>query len=239
MVLIQFKLLSTNLTNRFIWLEGSLSPHFKIMAVSHGGTNLITLAQYKDFAGLQGVSEDAKINVIIPSVSQAVKTYCGTSFVDFVSSDKTEFFDIKDNFTNAIILDESPIISVTSVQEREGQSGSYTTLITENSDNSGKYEYVIDFETDTIFRTDDNSDKSFPKGRKAVKVVYRAGYTTTPADLKLALFDLVKYYLKDERKERLSISGAQISNQVTTSLRENIGFPDHIKRILDFYKLYK
>jgi len=209
------------------------------MAVSHGGTNLITLAQYKDFAGLQGVSEDAKINVIIPSVSQAVKTYCGTSFVDFVSSDKTEFFDIKDNFTNAIILDESPIISVTSVQEREGQSGSYTTLITENSDNSGKYEYVIDFETDTIFRTDDNSDKSFPKGRKAVKVVYRAGYTTTPADLKLALFDLVKYYLKDERKERLSISGAQISNQVTTSLRENIGFPDHIKRILDFYKLYK
>ena len=104
------------------------------MAVSHGGTNLITLAQYKDFAGLQGVSEDAKINVIIPSVSQAVKTYCGTSFVDFVSSDKTEFFDIKDNFTTAIMLDESPIISVTSVQERDGQSGSYTTLITENSD---------------------------------------------------------------------------------------------------------
>ena len=209
------------------------------MAVSQGGTNLITLAQYKDFAGLQGVSEDAKLNVIIPSISQAVKTYCGTSFVDFVSADKTEFFDIKDNFTNAIMLDESPIISVSSVQERDGQSASYTTLITENSDNSGKFEYVIDFETDTIFRTDDNSDKMFPKGRKAVKVVYRAGYASTPQDLKLACFDLVKYYLKDERKERLSISGAQISNQVTTSLRENIGFPDHIKRILDFYKLYK
>ena len=209
------------------------------MAVSQGGTNLITLAQYKDFAGLQGVSEDAKLNVIIPSISQAVKTYCGTSFVDFVGADKTEFFDIKDNFTNAIMLDESPIISVSSVQERDGQSASYTTLITENSDNSGKFEYVIDFETDTIFRTDDNSDKMFPKGRKAVKVVYRAGYASTPQDLKLACFDLVKYYLKDERKERLSISGAQISNQVTTSLRENIGFPDHIKRILDFYKLYK
>ena len=209
------------------------------MAVSQGGTNLITLAQYKDFAGLQGVSEDAKLNVIIPSISQAVKTYCGTSFVDFVGADKTEFFDIKDNFTNAIMLDESPIISVSSVQERDGQSASYTTLITENSDNSGKFEYVIDFETDTIFRTDANSDKMFPKGRKAVKVVYRAGYASTPQDLKLACFDLVKYYLKDERKERLSISGAQISNQVTTSLRDNIGFPDHIKRILDFYKLYK
>ena len=209
------------------------------MAVSQGGTNLITLAQYKDFAGLNGVSEDAKLNVIIPSVSQAVKTYCGTSFVDFYSSAKTEFFDIKDNHTTAIMLDESPIVSITSVQERDGQASAYVTLISENSDGSGKYEYTVDEETDTIFRTEDTTDKAFPKGRKAVKVVYRAGYASTPRDLKLALFDLVKYYLKDERKERLSISGAQISNQVTTSLRENIGFPDHIKRILDFYKLYK
>lgn len=209
------------------------------MAVSQGGTNLITLAQYKDFAGLNGVSEDAKLNVIIPSVSQAVKTYCGTSFVDFYSSAKTEFFDIKDNHTTAIMLDESPIVSITSVQERDGQASAYVTLISENSDGSGKYEYTVDEETDTIFRTEDTTDKSFPKGRKAVKVVYKAGYASTPGDLKLALFDLVKYYLKDERKERLSISGAQISNQVTTSLRENIGFPDHIKRILDFYKLYK
>ena len=209
------------------------------MAVSQGGTNLITLAQYKDFAGLQGVSEDAKLNVIIPSISQAVKTYCGTSFLDFYSSDKTEFFDIKDNHTNAIMLDESPIVSITSVQERDGQAASYVPLISENSDASGKYEYIFDFETDTIFRTNADADKAFPKGRKAVKVVYKAGYSATPGDLKLACFDLVKYYLKDERKERLSIQGAQISNQVTTSLRENIGFPDHIKRILDFYKLYK
>ena len=185
------------------------------------------------------MSEDAKLNVIIPSVSQAVKTYCGTSFVDFYSSAKTEFFDIKDNHTTAVMLDESPIVAITSVQERDGQGSAYVTLISENSDGSGKYEYTVDEETDTIFRTEDTADKAFPKGRKAVKVVYRAGYASTPGDLKLALFDLVKYYLKDERKERLSISGAQISNQVTTSLRENIGFPDHIKRILDFYKLYK
>jgi hypothetical protein len=83
------------------------------------------------------------------------------------------------------------------------------------------------------------SDKAFPKGRKAVKVVYTSGYATTPEDLKLACFDLVKYYLKDERKERLAIAGASIQNNVSTTLRENIGFPDHIKRILDFYKIHK
>ena len=67
--------------------------------------DLITLREYKNFAGLTGESENAKINVIIPAISQAVKTYCGTSFVDYYSSDKTEYYDIKDRYTNAIILD--------------------------------------------------------------------------------------------------------------------------------------
>ena len=44
-------------------------------------------------------------------------------------------------------------------------------------------------------------DKMFPKGRKAVKVMYKSGYASTPSDLKLACFDLVKYYLKDEEKK--------------------------------------
>ena len=72
-----------------------------------------------------------------------------------------------------------------------------------------------------------------------VKVVYRAGYSTIPSDLKLACFDLVKYYLKDERKAGMTIAGATVRNEVSTSIRDNIDFPDHIKRILDTYKIYK
>ena len=74
--------------------------------------NLVTLQQYKDFAGIKGVNEDAKINVILPAISQAVKTYCGTSFIDFYSSDKTEFFDILDTSTTAVLVDESPLVSL-------------------------------------------------------------------------------------------------------------------------------
>jgi len=201
--------------------------------------DLITLQQYKDFAGLTGVTMDARINVIVDSVSQLVKNYCGTSFIDDYSSAKTEYFDIKDNVTTRVMLDEGPINTVTSVQERESQADSYVTLITENSDSSGKYEYIVDTMTDSIIRTNQDTDKAFPKGRKAVKVVYTAGYSATPEDLKLAIFDLVKYYLKDERKERMQIAGAMIENPVSTSIRNNTGFPDHIKRVLDMYKVYK
>ena len=201
--------------------------------------DLITLQQYKDFAGLTGVTMDARINVIVDSVSELVKNYCGTSFIDDYSSAKTEYFDIKDNVTTRVMLDEGPIRTVTSVQERDSQADSYVTLITENSDSSGKYEYIVDSVTDSIIRTNEDTDKAFPRGRKAVKVVYTAGYSACPEDLKLAIFDLVKYYLKDERKERMSIGGTTIENPVSTSLKNNAGFPDHIKRVLDMYKVYK
>ena len=200
--------------------------------------DLVTLQQYKDFAGLQGVQNDARLNVIIDNVSQLVKTYCGTTIIDFANSDKTEYFNIADDYVDRIILSESPLISVSSVQERENQAQSYTTLITENSDSSDKYEYMIDTVTDSIVRTNSTTDIPFPRGRKAVKVVYRAGYTSTPEDLKLAVFDLIKYYMKEERKERMSIAGASVDNPLSTSLRNNIGFPDHIKRVLDMYKIY-
>lgn len=201
--------------------------------------NLVTLQQYKDFAGLQGVQNDARINVLLGSVSQLVKNYCGISFVDYYSSAKTEYFDVLDSYTNRVMLDESPLVAVTSVAERTSQSDSYETLITENSDSSGKYEYMIDTLTDSILRTQSTGDKYFPVGRKAVKVVYTAGYSSTPADLQLAIFDLIKYYLKDERKERMQIAGAMVENPISSSIAGNTGFPDHIKRLLDMYKIVK
>ena len=201
--------------------------------------NLVTLQQYKDFAGLQGVKTDARINVIIPQVTKVVKNYCGSSIVDYYSTNKTEYFDILDDRTSRIMLDESPVVSVVSVSERESQADSYVTLITANSDSSGKYEYVVDLNTDSIVRTNDSTTKYFPRGWQSVKVIYKAGYSATPEDLKLAVFDLIKYYLKDERKARMQIAGAMVENQVSSSIRGNTGFPDHIKRILDFYKVYK
>jgi len=201
--------------------------------------NLVTIQQYKDFSGLQGVQTDARLNSLIPQVTQIVKTYCGSSILDYYDTNKTEYFDIHDTSTTRIMLDESPIRIVTSVAERQDQAASYVTLITGNSDNSGKYEYVTDTMTDSIIRTSSTGAKNFAQGFASVKVVYKAGYSATPDDLKLAVFDLIKYYLKDERKARMQIAGAMIENPTTSGISGNIGFPDHIKRILDFYKIYK
>ena len=194
--------------------------------------DLVTLSDYKDAEGIVSPKEDLRISSLIPSVSQLIKTYCGNSIIDFVSSDKTEEFDIYWD-TYAVQLTESPVISITSVQERSGYDQSYATLTT------GAYEFYLDKRTDSVIRTNESGTRlNWKHGVGAVKVVYRAGYSETPSDLKLAVFDLVTYYLKDEHKERRVLGGASIQNASSSTQSNNVAFPDHIKRVLDLYKTF-
>lgn len=172
------------------------------------------------------MKDDPQLNILIESVSQLVKTYCNNSFVDFYSTNKTETFDIVYN-ENFVQLSEAPVRTdeTVTVQERTTPTDSYVTLV-ENTD------YYIDTKTDSIYRI----NRNFAAGFGAVKVVYKAGYTTTPTDLKLAVIDLITYYHKDEHKQRQTLGGASLQNQGTSSQRDNPGFPDHIKRVLDMYK---
>jgi len=192
--------------------------------------DLVTISDYKDAEGITGPKEDLRISRIIPSVSELVKTYCGNSFIDFFSNNKVEEFDIYwDTF--AVQLTESPVNAIVSVQERSGYDQSYATLTT------GAYEFYLDKRTDSVIRTNESGTRlNWKHGVGAVKVTYTAGYSETPSDLKLAVFDLVTYYLKDEHKERRTLGGASIQNQSSTTQRDNVAFPDHIKRVLDLYK---
>jgi len=192
--------------------------------------DLITLQDYKTAEGITQPKDDARLNVLIPSVSQLVKTYCGNSFVDFHSSNKTETFDINWG-THVVQLTESPANTIVSVQERTSYNGSYTTLTTTD------HEFYLNTTTDSVFRTlSSGGFKDWPQGVGAVKIVYTAGYSAVPSDLKLAVLDLITYYLKDEHKQRQSIAGASLQNQGSTSQTNNVSFPDHIKRVLDLYK---
>jgi len=191
--------------------------------------DLITLQEYKTAEGISQPKEDARLNVLIPSVSQLVKTYCGNSFVDFFSTNKTETFSIEWS-THLVQLTESPVNTIVSVQEATSYGGALTTLTV------GAQEYALNKATDCIYRTTSGGYKPWPIGIETVKIVYTAGYSAVPADLKLAVLDLVTYYLKDEHKARQSIAGASIQNQSSSTQRDNVSFPDHIKRVLDLYK---
>lgn len=188
--------------------------------------DLITIDTYKDIEGISSTKEDTKLDIFVPAVSQLVKNYCGNSIVDFYSVDKVEEFSL--NWASHIIqLTESPLVSVSQVETRDDISSPYTVLETSK--------YYIDLDTDSIFRAEGKGYRNWPQGAGSVKVTYRAGYASCPADLQLAVADLITYYLRDEHKTRQTLSGATREN-AETSLRNSPAFPDHIKRVLDLYK---
>ena len=63
------------------------------------------------------------------------------------------------------------------------------------------------------------------------------GWEQESFDLLKQRINLVTYYLKDEHKERRTIAGATLQNQGTSGVRDNTDFPDHIKRVLDLYRV--
>ena len=105
--------------------------------------NLITLAEYKTFEGISNTQYDAKLEALITSVSQLVKTYCGHSIIDYYSTIKEEVFSLAWD-TTMIQLTETPLVRVSSVQEKDTSTNQYTDLDDD--------EFFVDTSLDTIFR---------------------------------------------------------------------------------------
>jgi hypothetical protein len=191
--------------------------------------DLITLEDYKEAKGLTKTDDDIKLTSLVASVSQLVKTYCANSFVDYYSSDKTDILSI-DYATHIVQVSEAPIVSITSVSERANYGSDYTVLT------EAAKEFFVDNDSDTLYRTSSTGFVNWPQGPGGVKIIYKAGYSTLPLDLKLAVVDLITYYKDGEYKERRTLGSASIANNPTSTQLRNVGFPDHIKRILDLHK---
>tara|TARA_Y100000385_G_C13040462_1_gene615019 strand:+ start:99 stop:671 length:573 start_codon:yes stop_codon:yes gene_type:complete len=186
--------------------------------------DFITLQQFKDAENITNVRDDYKIDRIIASVNQLVKTYCGNSIIDFYSTNKVEEFSMDWN-THIAQLTESPANTIISVEKRDSVTESYTTV--------PSTEYYLDKKTDSVLHVTGSTYKNWPRGAASVKITYTAGYASTPADLQLAVIDLVNFYYKDEYKGRRTLAGATLEN---VPVVEAVGFPAHIKRVLDLYK---
>lgn len=185
------------------------------------GADLVTLAEYKAYAGISSPTLDAQINILIPAVSSLVKEYCRRSFVDYVTTPKIEKF----KGGSELSLSEYPTINVISVEQSSDYGQTYTAL-TEYTD------WVLDTEDYTI--VPGSTSPGFIYAPNAYKVTYTAGFQPVPEDIKIACLDIIMYYLKNDgavHNSRLP-TGATLQIQYVMST----AFPSHIQRILELYK---
>jgi hypothetical protein len=189
------------------------------------GTPLVTLQDYKIYKKLSKTDSDGELQLIIDSVSSMVKTYLGHTLLDYYSTPKVEYFNIRPG-QSTIQLNEWPLQVVTLIETREDYLSPYTTL--------DPVEYFVDFSVDSVYI---NGRTTFwQDGLGAVRITYTAGYDATPPDIKIACLDLVHHYFKEEYKERKSIGNASVDNTSGRSQAMAQVWPVHISRVLDMYR---
>lgn len=184
--------------------------------------NLITRQEYKTYAGIKSTNYDTEIDALIPRISEFVKNYCRRTFVDHmdVGSEKVEVFS---GDVDKFILSETPVVSVASVEVSIDYGQTYTALV--------KY---TDWINDNQYILPLNLSKVFAKKILGYKVTYLAGYDDVPADVALAVMDLVTYYRKNDGAVHNQKSpGGGGSVQLEYIMNTNL--PAHIKRVLDLY----
>lgn len=185
------------------------------------GKNLITKAEYKTYAGISSTNQDSEIDLLIPKISELIKTYCRRTFIDYYDEPLVE--KTSGGFEK-LLLKEAPIVQVLSVEKSTDYGKTYSAL-TEFSD------WVLDTEDNSVVSL---SLQGFEKLINGYQVSYFAGYETVPEDLKLAALDLVTYYRKNDGSVHNNKSpGAGGSVQLEYIMNTN--FPAHIKRVLDQY----
>jgi len=212
------------------------------------GLPLVTKAEYKAYQGISSTTSDSVIDILVPKVSELVKTICGRTFVDYIDDAKVEY---SDGGGNSIELTETPVISVSSLE--------YST------DYGKTYEVLTEF-THYVFARNQNNlrpllmntrplevysgspygntnygympygttaNPIFPVAINGYRVTYNAGYETIPEDLKLAILDIIAYYIKNDSAIHSSKVGS--ANTMQIEYISNTQFPAHIRRILDLY----
>ena len=200
------------------------------------GLLLVTLDEYKTYKGITKSEEDAKLSSIIEGVSNFAKEYCKRSFIDYYSTDKVEYQDASEFAT--VFLGEFPIISITKVEiSLDGDfTGTDPSKIIELEAYST---YFPNFNDSLIFSGSSGlalASGSIPQIPN-IRVTYKAGYKTTPKDLKIAIMDLIEYYRSEEYTPRKAFKDMSIEN---LGFREGTAsLPSHIKRIFEMYRRFE
>ena len=185
--------------------------------------DLITLQEYKTYALINSTNQDTVIQNLIPRVSALVKQICRRTFVDYFDDFKTET--VRSCVNGRILLAETPLTQVSSVEFSEDFGKTYTTLqeFTDYVVDTDSIEFILDY-----FKTYNKVN--------AFQVTYNAGYEELPQDLKLAVLDLVSYYLRNDSAvhstKSISPNTMQIEYVSTTNL------PASIKRVLDLHTAF-
>lgn len=165
---------------------------------------LCTLSDVKLLLGIQSIdtNEDDLISTLIDNVSTMISNYCDRTFE---STTYTEYYD-GCYYPNKLYTHQYPIISVSGIYD--DVSWVYTTPIT-----SGSYR-INNIYVELL------PGYTFSYGYGNIKIIYTAGYTTIPGDLKQSCIEEV--VRKYKRRNELHVSSMSYGTESTTAFIDDL-----------------
>lgn len=152
---------------------------------------LVTLDEVKQYLEISGTEQDEKLNLLLAAADSYIKDECGREFEYNTFIEYTKFSN------GVVFLRETPIESIVSITDLDGNSYSHEYLDKENG----------------ILILADKVDFE-------AEIEYIGGYQVIPADLKMAVIRIVEYLLsssegtKSVNLEGLAASFGDVSSYV-------------------------
>lgn len=190
---------------------------------------ILAASHIKTYLGITASTYDTVLDVIAMALNSFAKQYCGRDFesttYNYGTSGHEDDAIFDGDNTQFLILPHYPIISVTTLRINE-------TAIDESEGihESGWFIYNRDGGMIGL------RGYEFIGGVKNIELVYTAGYSTVPADLKQALVEQGAYMLKEGAKDQLlGFSTKTHADGSITSFVTNALLP-RTRMVLDTYR---
>lgn len=204
-------------------------------------TSLVTLNEVKNYMDINSTTYDAKLSNLIVYASGLIESYCSRTF-----NAANVTYEYQKGGKPYVFVNNPPINNVWSVAEYDGTQ--YVVLtdppvdgglpnVAANANSVPGYTFESDSGKiwkgmTTEISSSISSDQGFTPYPKGVRISYNGGYTSIPNDLKLCCLALVKDLHKGMDAQITRFDREQIQQMPYSA-----GFPPHIRRVLDLYRL--
>lgn len=179
-------------------------------------SNIITLAGYKDYAGIKSTQSDDQLQVAIDYACSLIEQYCNTKFEPTGIADRRVTV-LPGEYE--LVIPHAPVISVAEVKTvQDGEDVEILDLA----------QCYVELDTGILTLP---YDVSVPYRRNNVSLSYTYGYATVPAAVALAAYELVTHISKREYMKSKSVDG-QNANFADPKI-----LPTHIRTALDLFKV--
>jgi hypothetical protein len=202
---------------------------------------IVTLSEVKNYLDINSTTYDGKLSNLIVYASGLIESYCSRTFANANVS-----YEYQDGGKPFVFINNPPINNVWSVAEYDGTQ--YVPMIDPPSDgglpnvaanSNSTVGYTYDSGSGKIWKgfsttidSSINNSQSFKPYSKGVRISYNGGYTVIPDDLKLCCLAIVKDLHKGMDAQITRFDREQIQQMPYSA-----GFPPHIRRVLDLYRL--